>query len=154
MAIPGNVDTADVIGGIENSKAVNLHLRKIKWKEYAFIGLGGSNPLPFHTKIWFTEKKIESELQDLMEKDCVLITHVPPYGVQDKVFFGHHAGSPVLRKFIDTYKPRLHLCGHIHEDPGFTKLDDTVVVNCTIAKNGSGALINLSEKKVDVEMLE
>jgi len=154
MAIPGNIDTEDVIEGIEESRAMNLHLKKIKWKGETFVGIGGSNPLPFRTRISYSEDEIREELENLIEKNCILVTHVPPYGVQDRVFFGKHAGSRVLRDIIEEFKPKLHLCGHIHENPGFSKLGDTVVVNCTIARGNGGALIKINNKgDIRVEML-
>jgi hypothetical protein len=153
MAVPGNIDTEDVIDGIEESKAINLHLKKVRWKDYTFVGIGGSNPLPFRTKLWYSEEEIEKELGNLLEKDCILVTHIPPYGIQDRVFFGKHAGSKVLRDIVERFSPKLHLCGHIHENPGFDKLGDTIVVNCTMARGNGGALIDIKDDDIKVEML-
>ena len=64
-----------------------------------------------------------------------------------------HSGSEELRRVVDTYHPRLVLCGHIHEDPGITKTDSTLIVNCSMGKRGSGALITM-EKTLKAEMLD
>jgi hypothetical protein len=64
-----------------------------------------------------------------------------------------HGGSKELREIVEKFKPRLVLCGHIHEDPGVSKMDDTIVVNCSMGKRGEGALIEINDK-IDVEMLE
>jgi len=83
----------------------------------------------------------------------VLVTHVPPYNTQDKIFLGMHGGSKELRETIDKYKPRLVLCGHIHEDPGYMKTGKTLVVNCSMGKRGEGAIININ-KEITVKMLK
>ena len=64
-----------------------------------------------------------------------------------------HGGSKELRTAIDKYKPRLVLSGHVHEDPGYAKFEETVVVNCSMGKRGSGALIEINGK-ISVEMLD
>ena len=64
--------------------------------------------------------------------------------LSDKVFFGMHGGSKELRDLVDIIHPRLVLCGHIHEDPGFTKINSTTVVNCSMGKRGEGALIEIN----------
>ncbi len=66
----------------------------------------------------------------------ILLHHQPPYGVLDKVgghapkhWHGKHAGSRVIRKFIDRYQPAYAFCGHIHEGEGKKKLGKTEVHN-------------------------
>jgi Icc-related predicted phosphoesterase len=82
-----------------------------------------------------------------------LVSHEPPYNAQDKVFFGMHGGSKELRDLVDIIHPRLVLCGHIHEDPGFTKINSTTVVNCSMGKRGEGALIGINDI-ISVKMIE
>jgi Icc-related predicted phosphoesterase len=43
----------------------------------------------------------------------LFLTHEPPFGT---VFAD--AGSKDILKYIREYKPRLHFCGHYHEDGG------------------------------------
>ena len=93
------------------------------------------------------------EDKKLLDGTSVLVTHVPPYGLRDKVFIGMHGGSKEVRRLVDTYKPQLVLCGHIHEDPGYSKKGKTLVVNCSMGKRGEGALITIN-KKITVEMLD
>lgn len=89
----------------------------------------------------------------LLNEKSVLVSHVPPYGAQDKIFIGLHGGSKELKEIVDKYKPRLVLCGHVHEDPGFTKIGKTTVVNCSMGKRGEGALVEINEK-ISVKMLD
>ena len=54
--------------------------------------------------------------------DCdILVTHVPPKGVLDKCYNGDRAGSRYITEAVcaSLVKPRLWLCGHIHEGYGY-----------------------------------
>ncbi len=61
-------------------------------------------------------------------------------------------GSLTLLIVLDKDNPRLVLCGHIHEDPGITRTDKTIVVNCSMGKRGEGALVEI-DKDITVKML-
>jgi hypothetical protein len=52
----------------------------------------------------------------------VLVSHEPPRGVLDLTYHGFSAGSLYLRELVEhaEQKPRLWLCGHIHESRGVT----------------------------------
>jgi len=143
LAVMGNIDSTDVEKGIDNSKATKIEMKKVNRKGNFFVGLNAVNPDDI--------KKIDEK--KLIDKDTILVTHVPPYNTQDKVFVGMHGGSKELRELIDKYQPRLVLSGHIHENPGYIKLENTIVVNCSMGKRGSGSLINLGEE-IEIKMLE
>ena len=143
LAIPGNIDTPDVSKGIDESKATKIELKKVTKKEIPFVGISGVDPSQFKV---LDEKK-------LLNEKSVLVSHVPPYGAQDKIFIGLHGGSKELRVIVDKYKPRLVLCGHIHEDPGFTKIGKTTVVNCSMGKRGEGALVEINQR-ISVKILD
>lgn len=140
FAIPGNIDTEDVKKGIEESKATNIAMKRIEKNGISFVGINDENTN-------------SSSIEKTIDEKCVIISHIPPYGFQDKVFLGMHAGSKKLREIVDKYKPRLVLCGHIHEDPGYTRKNNTLIVNCSMGKHGEGALIEIN-KKINVKMLD
>lgn len=50
----------------------------------------------------------------------LLLTHGPAYGVLDQVINEQHAGDRDLFKKIMEVKPKVHVCGHIHESYGVT----------------------------------
>lgn len=62
-------------------------------------------------------------------KDSVLVSHAPPYGVLDKTKSGKHVGSKILLEAIKKHQPKLVLCGHIHEAKGKAKIGKTQVIN-------------------------
>ena len=140
-AIAGNIDTKEVSRAIDESKAVNIEMKRVEKKGVPFVGIKGDID-----NLISTNKKI-------FDEKSVIVSHEPPYGLQDTVFLGMHAGSRELREIVDKYKPRLVLCGHIHEDSGYTKVRKTIVVNCSMGKRGEGALIEL-DKDITVEMLD
>ena len=142
LALTGNIDSSDVGIGIDDSKAKNIEMQKIVKDGISFVGINGVDSRRFKT---FNEK-------NLVDEKSVIITHVPPYGSQDKIFLGMHGGSRELREIVDKHKPRLVLCGHIHEDPGISKIGKTTIVNCSMGKRGEGAIIDINDK-LSVKML-
>ena len=143
LALTGNIDTAEVGRGIDDSKATKIEMKRVVKKGIPFVGVNGIDPNQFKV----------AEEKKLLDETSVLISHEPPYGTQDKVFLGLHGGNKDLREIVDKYKPRLVLCGHIHEDPGITKIGETTVVNCSMGKRGEGAIIEINEK-LSVKMLD
>ena len=48
----------------------------------------------------------------------ILITHGPVFGKLDKTSRGENVGCEDLLNTIDKIKPKIHICGHIHEAYG------------------------------------
>lgn len=61
----------------------------------------------------------------------ILMTHGPPYGILDRTRTGRQVGCELLRKRVETIKPRLHCFGHIHEAYGEEQLNETLFVNAS-----------------------
>jgi len=67
----------------------------------------------------------------------ILLTHVPPYGVLDRVeskiippsWVGRHAGSRAILEYIQSKQPEYVFCGHIHESEGYERVGRTQVYN-------------------------
>ena len=144
LAVPGNIDTFDVDQGINTSSATNLDRRQMMLQGIPFVGIGREIPseLP---DILIDDESTKKPLKKLLTPSCILVTHYPPYKSQDKIFIGTHGGSKELRRIVDSYKPCLVLCGHIHEDPGMTTIGGTTVVNCSMGKRTEGAFIEISD---------
>jgi len=147
LALPGNIDTADVWDGIDKSHAVNVHRNQVSVQGMSFAGINGVDD--GETELILTDDHLKHSFEGI----DVLITHVPPYGFQDSVFLGKHAGSRAVRRIVDHFHPRLVISGHIHERPGFTSDEETMVVNCSMGKRGRGAIININDS-VEVRMLD
>lgn len=152
LAIIGNIDTPEVDQAITDSKADNLDLKRIVKNDISFVGMGGTIPSPI-SKIVIKDKDMEKPIEESIDEKTILVSHEPPFKTQDRVFFGHHSGSKELRKLIEKCKPRLVLCGHIHEDPGITKLGKSIVLNCSMGKRTEGALIVINNE-IDIKILD
>jgi Icc-related predicted phosphoesterase len=152
IAVPGNIDTFDVDQGITASHALNLHMKRVIILGISFVGIGRELP-SLLSGINITDGLVKKPLNKILDDTSVLVTHVPPYKLQDRIFIGSHGGSKELRHLIDVCKPRLVLCGHIHEDPGVSTSGDTTVVNCSMGKRTEGALIEITDE-IKVSILD
>jgi Icc-related predicted phosphoesterase len=144
LAVHGNIDSADVPEAIDKSKATNIHLKRVIRFKVPFIGVGGDLP-PSLAGLLIRDGPEEHPLRDLLTRESVLVTHVPPYKLQDRIFIGTHGGNKELRALVDTCTPRLVLCAHIHEDPGVTVSGSTTVVNCSMGKRTEGTVVDLDD---------
>ena len=61
----------------------------------------------------------------------ILLTHGPPYGVQDLTSNGEHVGCEDLLEKVLSIKPKVHCFGHIHEDSGTTVYEDIKFINAS-----------------------
>ncbi|GAB4459697.1 MAG: metallophosphoesterase [Anaerolineales bacterium] len=62
----------------------------------------------------------------------VLITHTPPYGYNDRTFFGSRVGCRDLLEAVERLQPALHIFGHIHEAHGQSTSGQTVFANVSV----------------------
>lgn len=63
-------------------------------------------------------------------KNTIFVMHSPPYDTGlDRTFQKKKVGSKAIRRFIEEKRPRLLLCGHIHEAAGIVSLGKTTCVN-------------------------
>jgi Icc-related predicted phosphoesterase len=71
----------------------------------------------------------------------VLITHGPVFGILDTVMNDRHVGCKDLLKKVKEVKPKVHVCGHIHESYGKIKKNETLFINACVL-NESYEFIN------------
>ena len=150
FAIPGNIDTSEVGPAISESNAENIDLKRVVKNGISFVGMGGETVSLTNVII---DKGKKKSVDETIDEKTVVVTHVPPYKLQDKVYIGHHIGSRELKMLVEKYKPRLVLCGHVHENPGVTTFHNSVIVNCSMGKRTEGALIEINEE-IDVRILD
>ena len=69
---------------------------------------------------------------DLISNDVdVLITHGPAFGILDKVARANVGCENLLSK-IEEIKPKVHVCGHIHEGYGEVIIEGVKFINASI----------------------
>jgi Icc-related predicted phosphoesterase len=150
LALPGNCDPREILEIIDNSRAENLHGKKVTIDGVTIVGLGGSNSTPFNTPFELTEDEIFSALDSLMEPGVVLLLHFPAYGHLDEVPRGEHTGSRSALKIVEKYQPALVISGHIHETRG-TKVDENGIhyLNPGPMREGYAAIVDIDSVKED-----
>ena len=136
-----------------SSLGVFVHGKKVKLGVWNLVGLGGSNPTPFHTPSELSEEQIESTLDKAgINEFSIVLCHPPPYGVFDLVG-AVHTGSKAVRKMVEEKKPILLICGHIHEYEGKEILGDTLIVKLAPAEKLRAAEIMIDDA-IDVKFID
>ncbi len=77
-----------------------------------------------------TEEELAIKFSLIPDDTDILITHSPAYNVFDMIESGKGVGSKSLLSIILKIKPKIHVCGHIHENGGqFMECTNTTFVN-------------------------
>ncbi len=129
--VPGNHDLRDPP---EHTSAVNCDQRRCTMAGLSIVGLGGAGPTKFGFAYEWLEKEAALALRPLLVADAppidLFVTHTPPRSTAlDRTHRGLHVGSRAVRSWIARARPKLVLCGHIHEAWGATILDGVRCVN-------------------------
>ena len=70
---------------------------------------------------------------DLIPPDTdVLVTHGPVFEILDKTVRGQFVGCADLLTSVKEIKPKVHLCGHIHEAYGSLAKGETLFINASL----------------------
>jgi len=173
----GNDDHQEIIDAISDTEHVKNVDNKVSRLDeiHEMVNLGWSNVTPWNCPRDHSEEEKETAIEKMIssiadKENCVFNLHTPPINcgldtcpkldtsvyppkpVFDKgqaVMIG--GGSTAVRRAIEKHQPLLHLCGHIHESRGTTRIGKTLIVN-----PGSdypdgvlrGAIVNIGNKKV------
>jgi len=157
IAVPGNVDTKDIIE-ILKKEGVSVHGSGMIVNGFGFYGYGGAKT-PFGTNIEPSEEEMGLGLNNAWKdikntKYKIQITHAPPSGTRlDTIQSGVHVGSDVIKNFIETHQPILAVSAHIHEARGIDRLKDTFLINAGRFSEGYFGLINIENGSVNGKIL-
>lgn len=77
-------------------------------------------------------KDIEKHVNRIPNDVDILISHGPPHGFLDVNSAGQHCGCPSLLAKVKTAKPKLMICGHIHEGYGQAQNGETQIINASL----------------------
>lgn len=163
-----------IIKKLKNLK--NLNYKKTKLFGYSFIGFGGYMDIDAYFEKSFKENedkknikerikrrnKTKQKLTEILKgvgKDAVFVFHYPPKGAFDIIksdrknpMNGKSAGISFFRDSIVRYKPKLVLCGHMHEYQGKKKIGNSLVVNPGSAEIGRAALIDIKDGNGEIKV--
>jgi len=120
VLVPGNNETVEALRDAASgwSAATVLHGEGTNIEGVEFFGLGAGIP----ETPWDWSFDLDEEAATAMLAPCpqapVLVLHSPPHGHCDDNGGGMHFGSRALLAAIKDKRPRLAVCGHIHESWG------------------------------------
>ena len=76
-------------------------------------------------------EEIRKHWEKISEHTDIVVTHGPAYGMLDQSSKGEHLGCKDLYERLAHVKPRIHVCGHIHEAYGTAEKADIKFINCS-----------------------
>lgn len=131
----------------------------VDWLKLKWIYLEDDETVVEGLKIWGTpwtphfcdwafnadEYTLERVFSFVPEDTDILISHGPPAGFLDVNKSGKHCGSLACLQTLKRVKPKLFVCGHVHEGYGYLpyKHEDgsiTHLVNCSLVNSGYDAV--------------
>lgn len=165
----------DTVKKLKNIKQINYG--KIKFKDINFIGFGGYMDIDAYFEKNFKKSKgykayhervkrrkhSREKLFRILKKikgDKILLLHYPPKGAFDIIkdkkgnpMNGKSTGISIFNEAIKKYKPKLVLCGHMHEYQGIKKLQNIPIINPGEAARDRYAVISIdnNSKKIKVK---
>lgn len=129
IIIPGNHETNQELKQISEESIICLDRATYTIGDYTFFGYSEGGFLERDPEFEKIAEKVKKSL--VKNKKLILIFHAPPYGTNtDKILGVGHVGNKSLRKFIEQTKPKLVICGHIHEcENKKDKIKDSLIIN-------------------------
>ncbi len=136
LIIPGNhesVATTEFMAELYEPDARNIHGYSVRYKDVGIFGAGGA------TNVGPTAPISENEMYNLLKKGFdkikylkkkIMVTHIHPTESKIEKFSKFVPGSEAVKKAVETFKPDVLLCGHVHEAEGLEeKIGKTRVIN-------------------------
>jgi Icc-related predicted phosphoesterase len=120
VLVPGNNETADALREAAGAwpTATVLHGEGATIEGVEFFGLGAGIPVTPWDWSFDLDDEAAAEMLAPCPSGAVMVLHSPPRGHCDAAGDGSHFGSPALLAAIEEKRPRLAVCGHIHESWG------------------------------------
>lgn len=120
VLVPGNNETADALrtATADWNAALVLHGEGTTIGDTEFFGLGAGIPVTPWDWSFDLDDEAATEMLAACPEGAVLVLHSPPRDHCDSAGDGSHFGSPALLRAIEEKRPRLAVCGHIHESWG------------------------------------
>lgn len=162
LAQLGNLDRPDINEHLDHL-GINLHGQsRLVGDRLCIVGVGGSNPTPFHTPTEYSEEEMlqigtrayqqgidaitQMRPADGNRIPVLFVSHAPPVNTRvDMIFDGRHVGSTAIRRIIETYRPDICVTGHIHEAKGSDSIGSTSIYNPGTLRSGGWVDIHLTQ---------
>lgn len=120
VLVPGNNETVDALRAAVDGwdSATVLHGQGTTIEGTEFFGLGAGIPVTPWDWSFDLDDEAATEMLAPCPEEAVLVLHSPPKDHCDSAGAGGNFGSPALLRAIEEKRPRLAVCGHIHESWG------------------------------------
>jgi Icc-related predicted phosphoesterase len=120
VLVPGNNETADALrtAAAGWGAATVLHGGGTAIDGVEFFGLGAGIPVTPWDWSFDLDDEAATEMLAACPEEAVLVLHSPPKDHCDSAGTGGNFGSLALLQAIEAKRPRLAVCGHIHESWG------------------------------------
>jgi Icc-related predicted phosphoesterase len=120
VLVPGNNETVDALrsAAANWAAATVLHGEGTTIEGTEFFGLGAGIPVTPWDWSFDLDDDAATEMLAGCPEEAVLVLHSPPRNHCDSAADGTSFGSPALLRAIEEKRPRLAVCGHIHESWG------------------------------------
>jgi uncharacterized protein len=134
LALAGNMDSAAIDARLADLE-VALDGRGFTFGDVGVFGVSAAPRSPLHTPYELDDAELDRRIEAgfTMVRDCrvqIFCPHAPPRETAcDRLRSGEHAGSAVVRAFIEREQPDVALCGHIHESRGSDTIGKTQIAN-------------------------
>jgi Icc-related predicted phosphoesterase len=131
LFVPGNHDLRDPV---EEIAGVNIDGRVHSLRGLSVAGLGGAGPTSYGFPYEWTEREADLVLANLFPDEAsspdIFLSHAPPANTTlDRTARGVHVGSSAVRDWLGRVRPRLFVCGHIHEARGVERIEEVPCLN-------------------------
>ena len=128
--VPGNHDLDDPPADVG---AINADRRIVEIAGLRIAGFGGAGPTRFGFPYEWSEEEAELALGKLFadeDRVDIFLSHSPPVATTlDRTAHGSAVGSTAVKSWIGRARPKLFVCGHIHEARGIEDLGGVPCVN-------------------------
>jgi Icc-related predicted phosphoesterase len=120
VLVPGNNETDAALreAAAAWDSAIVLHGEGASIDGADFFGLGAGVPITPWDWSFDLDDEAAGEKLAACPEGAILVLHSPPQGHCDTNSGGDHFGSAALLEAIERKRPRLAVCGHIHESWG------------------------------------
>ncbi len=120
VLVPGNNETADALRAAAAGwdAATVLHGEGTEIGGVEFFGLGAGIPATPWEWSFDLDDEAAAAILACCPEGAVLVLHSPPKDHCDSAGGNGNFGSPALLAAIEEKRPRLAVCGHIHESWG------------------------------------
>ena len=120
VLVPGNNETVDALreAAAGWGAATVLHGEGTTIDGVELFGLGAGIPVTPWDWSFDLDEEEATEMLAPCPEGAVLVLHSPPKDHCDSAGGGGNFGSPALLQAIEAKRPRLAVCGHIHESWG------------------------------------